>query len=218
LVAVINSVFSTLGIARPRPARSISNPPSRLHPDSGRARGISCHPAGLIGIPGPAPDRRTGERAGFSSRKTLSRHTFGIDNTVVTFASRSISSKASPSKHSASGLLYTGNWRYRHLCPDERIRGCTARPAEAEPDRWEKVFNQVGEIVWDARQAIERGDTTALVSDGCQSCTVTGDDRLQRRIGSFDGSSPQAVRWAQNSPVEAWGNMIALVLKEKARQ
>ena len=102
--------------------------------------------------------------------------------------------------------------------PTKESVGAVRSLHEAEPTRWDKVFNQVGEIVWDARQAIERGDTIALgtLMDAnhalLQEMTVSCEelDKLTeaaRKAGALG---------AKLSGGGRGGNMIALVLKEKA--
>jgi mevalonate kinase len=88
----------------------------------------------------------------------------------------------------------------------------------ADPARWEKVFKQVGGIVWDARQAIERGDTIALgelmdanhalLQEMTVSCAEL--DRLT------EAARAAGALGAKLSGGGRGGNMIALVLKEKA--
>ncbi len=89
---------------------------------------------------------------------------------------------------------------------------------EADRPRWEKVFDRVGELVWDARQAIERGDTAelgalmdanhALLQEMTVSCTEL--DLLvetARKSGALG---------AKLSGGGRGGNMLALVPRENA--
>jgi mevalonate kinase len=89
---------------------------------------------------------------------------------------------------------------------------------ETDKPRWEKVFDRVGNIAWDARQAIERGDLTdlgnlmnanqILLQKMTVSCPEL--DRLveaARKSGAYG---------AKLSGGGRGGNMITLVKKENA--
>jgi mevalonate kinase len=89
---------------------------------------------------------------------------------------------------------------------------------ETDKPRWEKVFDRVGNIAWDARQAIERGDLTdlgnlmnanqILLEKMTVSCPEL--DRLveaARKSGAYG---------AKLSGGGRGGNMITLVNKENA--
>ena len=89
---------------------------------------------------------------------------------------------------------------------------------EADPSRWEKIFDQVGKIVWDARQAIERGDTAELgtLMDAnhalLQEMTVSSVE-LDQLMEAARKSGALGAKLSGGGP---GGNMIALVRKENA--
>jgi mevalonate kinase len=84
--------------------------------------------------------------------------------------------------------------------------------------RWERVFTRVGEAVWNARQAIERGDTAelgrlmdanhALLQEMTVSCVEL--DLL------VEAARKSGALGAKLSGGGRGGNMIALVEKENA--
>jgi mevalonate kinase len=88
----------------------------------------------------------------------------------------------------------------------------------ADKTHWEKVFTKIGDIVWNARQAIERGDIPelgklmdanhALLQEMTVSCAEL-DDLVEaaRNSGALG---------AKLSGGGRGGNMIALVEKENA--
>jgi mevalonate kinase len=85
-------------------------------------------------------------------------------------------------------------------------------------NRWEKVFDRVAEIVWDARQAIERGDLVDLGKlmnanhDLLQKMTVSSPE-LDRLV---DAAIKFGAYGAKLSGGGRGGNMISLVKKENA--
>jgi mevalonate kinase len=89
---------------------------------------------------------------------------------------------------------------------------------ETDKPRWEKVFDRVGNIAWDARQAIERGDLTDLGNlmnanqTLLQKMTVSSPE-LDRLV---EASRKSGAYGAKLSGGGRGGNMIALVKKENA--
>ena len=220
LVAVINSVFGALGIARP-PACTVylqSTIPIASGLGSGAAVSVAIVRALSAYLGKPLTDAQVNGLA-FQAEKIYHGTPSGIDNTVVTFARPVYFVKSQPIKTFRVGASFTlviGDTGIS--APTKESVGAVRELHEAEPKRWEKVFNQVGEIVWDARQAIERGDTTALgelmdanhalLQELTVSCveldTLT---EAARKAGALG---------AKLSGGGRGGNMIALVLKEKA--
>ncbi len=220
LVAVINSVFAALGIARP-PACTVylqSTIPIASGLGSGAAVSVAIVRALSAYLGKPLTDAQVNGLA-FQAEKIYHGTPSGIDNTVVTFARPVYFVKGQPIKTFRVGASFTlviGDTGIS--APTKESVGAVRELHEAEPKRWEKVFNQVGEIVWDARQAIERGDTTALgelmdanhalLQELTVSCveldTLT---EAARKAGALG---------AKLSGGGRGGNMIALVLKEKA--
>jgi mevalonate kinase len=220
LVAVINSVFSNLGIARP-PACTIylqSTIPLAAGLGSGAAVSVAILRALSAYLGKPLTDAQVNGLA-YQAEKLYHGTPSGIDNTVVTYARPVYFVKGQPIKTFRVGASFT------LVIGDTGISAPTKESVnalhclyEADPTRWDKVFNQVGELVWDGRQAIECGDTSvlgelmdanhALLQERSVSCaeldTLT---EAARKAGALG---------AKLSGGGRGGNMIALVLKEKA--
>ena len=220
LVAVINSVFSTLAIAHP-PACTVylqSTIPVASGLGSGAAVSVDILRALSAYLGRTLSDGQVNGLA-FQAEKLYHGTPSGIDNTVVTFARPVYFVKGQPIKTFRVGASFT------LVIGDTGISAPTKESVEAvrslrEADsiRWEKVFNQVAEIVWDARQAIERGDTAALgiLMDAnhalLQEMTVScAELDLLTEAAHMAGALG-----AKLSGGGRGGNMIALVLKEKA--
>ena len=220
LGAVINSVFSALGVARP-PACTVylqSTIPVASGLGSGAAVSVAILRALSAFLGQPMSDQRVNGLA-FEAEKLYHGTPSGIDNTVVTYAKPVYFVKDRPIKMFRVGAPFTiviGDTGIS--APTKESVGALRKLWESDPSRWEKVFDQVGEIVWDARQAIERGDTTALgeLMDAnhalLQEMTVSSAEldlltEAARKAGALG---------AKLSGGGRGGNMIALVLKEKA--
>lgn len=220
LVVVINSVFSTLNIARP-PACTVylqSTIPVASGLGSGAAVSVAIIRALSAFLGQPLSDPQVNGLA-FQAEKLYHGTPSGIDNTVVTYARPVYFVKGQPIKTFRVGASFTlviGDTGIS--APTKESVGAVGSLREANPPRWEKVFNQVGEIVWDARQAIERGDTAALgtLMDAnhalLQEMTVSCAELDQLT----DAAHKAGALGAKLSGGGRGGNMIALVLKEKA--
>lgn len=220
LAAVVLSVFSSLNIAQP-PACTIyiqSTIPVASGLGSGTAVSVAILRALSAYLNHPFPDEQVNKLA-FEAEKLHHGIPSGIDNTVITFAKPVYFIKGHPVKTFHVGAPFT------------IVIGDTGIPAptkdsvrivrklwESDKARWEKVFDRVGEVVWNARQAIERGDTVdlgnlmsanqVLLQKLTVSCPEL--DRLveaARRSGAYG---------AKLSGGGRGGNMIALVKKESA--
>jgi mevalonate kinase len=220
LVAVINSVFSELGITRP-PACTVylqSTIPVAAGLGSGAAVSVAILRALSAFLGAPLPDERVNKLA-FEIEKLHHGTPSGIDNTVVTYARPVYFIKGRPIKTFRVGADFTlviGDTGIS--APTKGAVGAVRKLHEGDRPRWEKVFDRVGEIVWDARQAIERGDTAelgtlmdanhALLQEMTVSCTEL--DALvetARRSGALG---------AKLSGGGRGGNMLALVPRENA--
>jgi mevalonate kinase len=220
LAAVINSVFSSLGIAHP-PACTVyiqSTIPVAAGLGSGAAVSVAILRALSAFLGRPLPDERVNKLA-FEAEKLHHGTPSGIDNTVVTYARPVYFVKGKPIKPFRVGASFT------IIIGDTGISAPTKESVEAvrklhaaDPPRWETLFDRVGEIVWNARQAIERGDTVelgtlmdanhALLQEMTVSCMEL--DHLTeaaRQAGALG---------AKLSGGGRGGNMIALVHKENA--
>jgi mevalonate kinase len=158
-------------------------------------------------------------RLAFEAEKIHHGTPSGIDNTVVTYARPVYFVKGQPIKTFRVGASFTlviGDTGIS--APTKESVAVVQALHEAYASRLEKVFDQVGEIVWDARQAIERGDTIALgtLMDAnhalLQEMTVSNAELDQLT----EAARKSGALGAKLSGGGRGGNMIALVLKEKA--
>jgi len=220
LVFVINSVFSTLKISNP-PACTVylqSTIPIASGLGSGAAVSVAIIRA-LSGFLGkPLPDEKVNLLA-FEAEKLYHGTPSGIDNTVVTYAKPVYFILKKPIKTFHVGAPFTIMIGGTGIsAPTKDSVGSVRKLWQADKPRWEKVFTRVGEIVWNARQAIERGDVAelgrlmdanhALLQEMTVSC-VELDDLVEaaRKSGALG---------AKLSGGGHGGNMIALVEKDNA--
>ena len=220
LVAVINSVFSALNIARP-PACTIylqSTIPVAAGLGSGAAVSVAILRALSAFLAKPLPNEQVNKLA-YEAEKLYHGTPSGIDNTVVTYCRPVYFIKGRPIKTFRVGAPLT------FIIGDTGISAPTKESVqvlwklwESDKFRWEKVFDQVGEIAWDARQAIERGDATelGLLMDSnhalLQEMTVSSVE-LDALIETARKSGALGAKLSGGG---RGGNMIALVRKENA--
>jgi len=220
LVAVINSVFSTLSITRP-PACTVylqSTIPVASGLGSGAAVSVAIIRALSAFLGQPLSDPQVNGLA-FQAEKLYHGTPSGIDNTVVTYARPVYFVKGQPIKTFRVGASFTlviGDTGIS--APTKESVGAVRSLREADPTRWEKVFSQVGEIVWDARQAIERGDTAALgtLMDANHALLQEMTVSCAELDLLTEAAHKAGALGAKLSGGGRGGNMIALVLKEKA--
>ena len=220
LVAVINSVFASLGITRP-PACTVylqSTIPVASGLGSGAAVSVAILRALSAFLGQPLSDEQV-NRLAFEAEKIHHGTPSGIDNTVVTYARPVYFVKGQPIKTFRVGASFTlviGDTGIS--APTKESVAAVYKLRQADVPRWEKIFDQVGEIVWDARQAIERGDTVTLgtLMDAnhalLQEMTVSSLELDQLT----EAAHKSGALGAKLSGGGRGGNMIALVLKEKA--
>ena len=220
LVAVINSVFSALNISHP-PACTIyiqSTIPVAAGLGSGAAVSVAILRALSEYLGDPLPDDKVNLLA-FEVEKLHHGTPSGIDNTVVTYARPVYFTKGRPVK------------TFSVRSPFTLVIGDTGIPAptkesvravrklwEADRSRLEKIFDRMGEIAWDGRQAIECGNLAdlgslmnanhALLQTLTVSCAEL--DRLVEAARKAGGLGAKLCGGGRG------GNMIALVNKEKA--
>jgi mevalonate kinase len=220
LAAVINSVFSELGIVRP-PACTVylqSTIPVAAGLGSGAAVSVAILRALSAFLGAPLADERVNKLA-FKAEKLHHGTPSGIDNTVVTYAKPVYFIKGQPIKTFRVGAAFTiviGDTGIS--APTKESIGAVRKLREADPSRWEKILDQVGEIVWDARQAIERGDTAEL------GTLMDANHALLQKMTVSCVELDQLIETARKSGAMGsklsgggrGGNMIALVSKENA--
>jgi mevalonate kinase len=220
LGAVINSVFSTLNITNP-PACTVylqSTIPVASGLGSGAAVSVAIIRALSAFLGQPLPDETVNSLA-FEVEKLYHGTPSGIDNTVVTYSKPVYFILRKPIKTFHVGAPFTIMIGGTGIsAPTKESVGTVRKLWQADKPRWEKVFTRVGEIVWNARQAIERGDIAelgklmdanhALLQEMTVSC-VELDDLVEaaRKSGALG---------AKLSGGGRGGNMIALVDKDNA--
>ncbi len=166
----------------------------------------------------PLPDEQVNALA-FEVEKIHHGTPSGIDNTVVTYGKPVyfIKRKAIKTFHvGAPFLIMIGGTGIP--APTKESVNAVRKLWEADKPRWEKVFTRVGEIVWNARQAIERGDAAELGRlmnsnhELLQKMTVSSKELDQLVEAALKAGS----LGAKLSGGGRGGNMIALVDKENA--
>lgn len=220
LVSVINSVFSTLKISNP-PACTVylqSTIPVASGLGSGAAVSVAIIRALSAFLGQPLPDETVSSLA-FEAEKLYHGTPSGIDNTVVTYAKPVYFILKKPIKTFHVGapfLIMIGGTGIS--APTKESVGMVRKLWQSDKPRWEKVFTRVGEIVWNARQAIERGDIPELgrLMDAnhalLQKMTVSCDE-LDALV---EAARKSGALGAKLSGGGRGGNMIALVEKETA--
>jgi mevalonate kinase len=220
LGAVVNSVFSSLGISRP-PACTVylqSTIPVAAGLGSGAAVSVAILRALSAFLENPLSDERVNNLA-FEAEKLHHGSPSGIDNTVITYVRPVYFIKGKPIKTFRVGSAFTIVIGDTGLpAPTKESIGVVKNLWKAEPSHWEKIFDRVGEIVWNARQAIERGDGLELgrLMDAnqalLQEMTVSSVE-LDHLVETARKSGAMGAKLSGGG---RGGNMIALVAREKA--
>jgi mevalonate kinase len=220
LAATVHSVFSTLGIARP-PACTVyiqSTIPVAAGLGSGAAVSVAVLRALSAFLGQPLPDQQV-NRLAFETEKLHHGTPSGIDNTVVTYARPVYFVKSKPIRTFRVGAAFTiviGDTGIS--APTKESVAAVRKLWKADPSRWEKIFDRVGELAWDARQAIECGNPAELgrlmnanqaLLQGLTVSSLELDQLIEtaRKSGALG---------AKLSGGGRGGNMIALVPREKA--
>ncbi|MDX9992046.1 MAG: mevalonate kinase [Anaerolineales bacterium] len=220
LAAVIEKTLQRLNISQP-PALSVtirSTIPVASGLGSGAAVSVAVIRA-LAGLFGqPLPDAQISQIA-YEIEKLHHGTPSGIDNTVITYAKPVYFVRGEPIE------TLTVARPFSLLIADTGIAAPTKESVadlrklwQAAPAKWEKVFDQVGQIVQSAKKAIESGQTAQLgpLMDANQSLlqkmgvSSSALDRLvlAAKAGGADG--------AKLSGGGRGGNMIALAQSQSA--
>jgi mevalonate kinase len=220
LAAAIQQVFSTLQIACP-PACTIqikSTIPVAAGLGSGAAVSVAILRALSAYLHAPLPDERVNELA-FEVEKLHHGTPSGIDNAVVTFARPVYFVKDRPIKTLRVGAAFTIVIADTGISAPTKESVAAVRSLwEADPARWETVFDRVGEIASQARQAMENGEIAklgrlmnanhALLQEMTVSCMELDHLVEKARLSGALG--------AKLSGGGRGGNMLALVPGEKS--
>lgn len=220
LAAVINSVFEILNITRP-PACTVylqSTIPVASGLGSGAAVSVAILRALSAFLGRPLSDEQINKLA-YEAEKLHHGNPSGIDNYVITYAKPVYFLKGRAIKTFRVGAAFTiviGDTGIS--APTKESVAAVRKLWETDQPRWEKVFDQVGEIVWDARQAIERGDGVELgkLMDANHSLLQEMTVSSLELDTLVEAAHKSGVLGAKLSGGGRGGNMIALVLKENA--
>jgi mevalonate kinase len=220
LAAVVNSVFKTLNITRP-PACTVylqSTIPVAAGLGSGAAVSVAILRALSAYLKHSLTDEQVNKLT-YEAEKLHHGTPSGIDNNVITYARPVYFVKGKAIKTFRVGAAFTiviGDTGVS--APTKESVGAVRKLWEADPPRFEKIFSQVGEIVWDARQAIERGDGEELgklmdANHGLLQEMTVSSVELDTLV---EAARKSGAMGAKLSGGGRGGNMIALVLKENA--
>ncbi len=220
LVSAVKSVFSSLEIVRP-PACTVyiqSTIPVAAGLGSGAAVTVAILRSLSEFLGKPLPDEQV-NRLAFKIEKLYHGTPSGIDNSVITFARPVYFHKGHPNKTFRVGAPFTiviGDTGI--TAPTKESVGAVRDLHQADPQRWDKVFRQVGDLVWDARQAIERGDLIDLgrLMDANQVLLRKLTVSSMELDALIDAARIAGALGAKLSGGGRGGNMIALVNHEDA--
>lgn len=145
----------------------------------------------------------------------------GIDNTVVTYARPVYFIKGQPIETFKVGASFTLVIADTGInAPTKESVGDVRKLWESNKSKWEKVFDEIGEIVRNAKENIENGEWKSLgaLMDAnhafLQRLTVSSPE-LDRLVESARSSGASGAKLSGGG---RGGNMIALVEKDRAAQ
>ena len=218
LAAVIKSVFTTLGITQP-PSLTVhieSTIPVASSLGSGAAVSVAIIRALSMFLGCPLADEQVNALA-FEVEKLYHGTPSGIDNTVITYARPVYFAKHQPIETlhvAAPFIIVIGDTGI--ASPTKQVVDDVRKLWQAETEQYEKIFNAVGEIVLNARHAIENGNISALgplmdENNSMLQVMRVSSPELDRLITA---SRAAGALGAKLSGGGRGGNMIALVRQE----
>jgi len=220
LAIAIRSVCQALGVEQPPRLRIrvTSSIPLASGLGSGAAVSVALIRALSAALGQPLPDEQVNALA-YEIEKLYHGTPSGIDNTVITYAR--------PVYFVRGQILQT----FRVVRPFTLVIGDSGIAAptresvgavrqlwQADPARWEKVFDQVAEIVEAAKNAIESGEVSrlgALMDENqalLQQMTVSSAE-LDRLVAAAKTAGAQGAKLSGGG---RGGNMLALATPETA--
>ncbi len=222
LRTAIESVSQALGISNP-PSLNIkisSSIPVASGLGSGAAVSVALIRALSSTVHHPLSDERVNALA-YEIEKLHHGTPSGIDNTVIAYARPVYFVRGQPIETLHVGAPFTlviGDTGVS--APTKESVGDVRKLWEADKPRWEKVFEQVGQIAQQARAAIETGDVSALgpLMDAnhalLQALTVSSAE-LDRLVLAAKNAGAEGAKLSGGG---RGGNMIALVQPQRAEQ
>ena len=218
LAAVIKSVFTTLGITQPLSltVHIESTIPIASGLGSGAAVSVAIIRALSMFLGCPLADEQVNALA-FEVEKLYHGTPSGIDNTVITYARPVYFAKHQPIETlhvAAPFIIVIGDTGI--ASPTKQVVDDVRKLWQAETEQYEKIFNAVGEIVLNARHAIENGNISALgplmdENNSLLQVMRVSSPELDRLITA---SRAAGALGAKLSGGGRGGNMIALVRQE----
>jgi len=164
LAALVRSVLATLAVSAPPPLRIQieSSIPVASGLGSGAAVSVAVIRALAAFLGQPLPDETVNALA-YEVEKLHHGTPSGIDNTVVTYAQPVCFVKGQAVERLRVGAPFTLVIGDSGIPAPTRDSVAAVRQLwEADPGRWEQVFDRIGQLVQQARRAIEDGDIPAL--------------------------------------------------------
>jgi mevalonate kinase len=220
IAAVIHNLLFSLGIS-PFPPLEIkisSTIPVASGLGSGAAVSVALIRALSAFLAHPLPDEQINQFA-YEIEKLHHGTPSGIDNTVVTYARPVYFMRGQPIETFKVGAPFTIVIADTGIAaPTKESVGDVRKLWEADKPRWEKVFDHIGEIANEARDAIESGKIKELGSlmnanhALLQSLTVSSPE-LDHLTEAARGSGASGAKLSGGG---RGGNLIALVETDKA--
>ncbi len=220
LRTVIESVFRTLNIFAPPPLqiRVTSTIPVASGLGSGAAVSVALIRALSFHLAHPLPDEQVNTLA-YETEKLHHGTPSGIDNTVITYAKPVYFLRGQPTQTFNVACPFTLVIADTGIAaPTRESVGDVRKLWQAEPTRWEAVFDKVGQIVQAARHAIESGAWARLGPlmnanhSLLQEMTVSSPELDRMVLAAREAGA----LGAKLSGGGRGGNMIALVGPESA--
>ncbi|MFZ5858820.1 MAG: mevalonate kinase [Chloroflexota bacterium] len=222
VAAVIHNLFFRLGVS-PFPPLEI-NISSTIPVASGLGSGAAVTVALLRALSSMIHSPLSNEEINSLAYEIEKLHhgtPSGIDNTVVTYAKPVYFIKGQPIETFKVGAPFTLVIADTGIsAPTKESVGDVRMLWEADKTKWEKVFDEVGEIVRAAKERIENGDWRSLGAlmdtnhSLLQQLTVSSPE-LDSLVESARRSGASGAKLSGGG---RGGNMIALVEKDKAAQ
>jgi mevalonate kinase len=222
LATVIISTFKALGVSSPPPLKiSIT---STIPVASGLGSGAAVSVAIIRAVSNALGQLLADEQVNLLAYEAEKLHhgtPSGIDNAVITYARPVYFVRGQAIETFSVGKPFTiviGDTGVS--APTREAVGDVKKLWQAEPQRWEKVFDHVGEIAKKARIAIESGNIDiigSLMNDNhvlLQEMAVSSAE-LDRLVLAARESGADGAKLSGGG---RGGNMIALVKPERAQQ
>ena len=220
VASVIHNFFSRFGISPfpPLEIKITSTIPVASGLGSGAAVTVALVRALSSFLGHPLPDEQVNTFT-YEIEKLHHGTPSGIDNTVVTYARPVYFVKGQPMETFRVGAPFTLVIADTGIsAPTKESVGDVRRLWEADKPKWEKVFDEIGEIVRNAKEKIENGEWKSLgalmdANHALLQTLAVSSPELDRLT---EAARTSGAGGAKLSGGGRGGNMIALAEKEKA--